>query len=221
MPLHHVERGQQLTDQRQDRPQQRAVPFLGRAPPMQHWKQTRNQPAVLRRKIERQKCVIRRPRSHLNRSASARVRISPPARRRYGSIALVSSGSGTGSAFGVTPSISRRPSGHTMCRSNTILTPSPPPDSSALSVWGKHFPSKLENALEFSTASLVRYPVSPSAPPALSPAWRMAALRSRVTRLSVPFGFPAGLPDTPGRNGVPPGRRLPFLSKRPVVAFAG
>src|SRR6516162_8820642 len=86
MPLHHVERGQQLTDQRQDRPQQRAVPFLGRAPPMRHWKQTRNQAAVLRRKIERQKCVIRRPRSRLNRSANARVRISPPARRRYGSI---------------------------------------------------------------------------------------------------------------------------------------
>ena len=30
------------------------VPFIGRAPPMRHWKQTRNQAAVLRRKIERQ-----------------------------------------------------------------------------------------------------------------------------------------------------------------------
>src|SRR5215472_7898207 len=45
---------------------------------MRHWKQTRNQAAVLRRKIERQKCVIRRRRRRLNRSASARVRISPP-----------------------------------------------------------------------------------------------------------------------------------------------
>src|SRR6516165_3384933 len=80
MPLHHVERGQQLTDQRQDRPQQRAligrgltVPFIGRAPPMRYWKQTRNQAAVLRRKIERQKCVIRRRWRRLNRSASARA----------------------------------------------------------------------------------------------------------------------------------------------------
>jgi hypothetical protein len=49
----------------------------------------------------------------LNRSASARVRISPhltpPARRRYGSVALLSSGAG--SAFGVTPSTSRWPFG--------------------------------------------------------------------------------------------------------------
>jgi hypothetical protein len=38
---------------------------------------------------------------------------------------------GEGSCLGVTPSISRWPSGHTMCRSNTILTPKPPLDSSA------------------------------------------------------------------------------------------
>ena len=62
---------------------------------------------------------------------------------------------GAGSCFGVTPSISRRPSGHTMCRSNTILTPKPPSDSEAFSVVGRTFPSNPANADEFSMASLV------------------------------------------------------------------
>jgi hypothetical protein len=43
---------------------------------------------------------------------------------------------GAGSAFGVTPSISLRPSGQTMWRSNIILTPNPPSDSDAASVVG-------------------------------------------------------------------------------------
>src|SRR5262249_42990739 len=43
---------------------------------------------------------------------------------------------GGGSCLGVTPSISLRPSGHTITRSNVIFTPNPRLDSSAASVVG-------------------------------------------------------------------------------------
>src|SRR5262245_37880279 len=47
---------------------------------------------------------------------------------------------GAGSDFGVTPSISLRPSGHTITRSNVILLPNPPLDSDAVSVVGRTLP---------------------------------------------------------------------------------
>jgi|SRR6516225_775085 len=90
-----------------------------------------------------QRCgnIRRRRQRRLNRSASARVRISPhltpPARRRYGSTALISSGSGAGSAFGVTRSISTLPSGQTSSRRNTSCTPKPPSVSDVDSVVGR------------------------------------------------------------------------------------
>jgi hypothetical protein len=132
MPLHHVERRQQLTDQRQNRPQQRAliwpgltVPFIGRAADaaLETNEKSGGGPEAEDRETE---VCHQAPAAPSQQIARARVRISPPARRHYGSIALVSSGLGAGSAFGVAPSISCLPPGWTMMRRKTISVRPPP-----------------------------------------------------------------------------------------------
>src|SRR5262249_46578540 len=118
-------------------------------------------------------------------------------RRRYGSIALVSSGSGAGSAFGVTPSILRRPSGHTisLTKRNSPLSR---PSQSHPSGLASPFESSPLNAELFSTARRSRYETMPPSPPARSAARRIASFRATVTLLPTPFGLPFGLPDCPG-----------------------
>src|SRR6516164_284690 len=95
-----------------------------------------------------------------------------------GSVGLGSAGeaSGAGSDFGVTPSISLRPSGQTIWRSNTILTGTPPLDSSAASVVGSTFPRSDANAEPFSIASLAKY----SSPPTRSKDPRIMSFRALV-----------------------------------------
>jgi hypothetical protein len=63
---------------------------------------------------------------------------------------------GAGSDFGVTPSISFLPSGHTMCRSNTMRTPNLPSSYSPAIFVGNTFASKDANALVLVTASIFR-----------------------------------------------------------------
>src|SRR6516225_5776270 len=177
-----------------------------------------------------QRCgnIRRRRQRRLNRSASAGVRISPhltpPARRRYGSIALVSSGSGAGSAFGVTPSISRWPLGCTITLVKVICAPMPPSDSDVESVVGSTLPKSEANALEFSMASFAKY----LSPPTFSRADRMASRSCSVVLFFAPGGRPAparGPPCVPFSNW-PAVLRLitplflikspPRLSNRPI-----
>src|SRR6516165_10120941 len=89
---------------------------------------------------KRNAALFDRPHERVVNLSRAFHHTAPSLVSSVGSVGLGSAweASGTGSAFGVTPSISLRPSGQTIWRSKTIFTPRPPPDSSALSVWGKH-----------------------------------------------------------------------------------
>src|SRR5215469_3922823 len=97
-------------------------------------------------------------------------RQSRAAHVRFRSIADIAAGQyhfpsgGAGSALGVAPSISSLPPGWTMILRKVICT-LPPSESDAASVWGRILARSPAYALEFSTASLVRYPVNPSSPP--------------------------------------------------------
>jgi hypothetical protein len=107
--------------------------------------------------------------------------------------------SGAGSAFGVT-TLSADESGGGVGVELRFVREIVWPDGrrEVEGVWGKHFAKSELNALLFSMASLVKYETNPPSPPTAAPAARTASLRARVVRLSVPLGFPAGLPDMPG-----------------------
>src|SRR5262249_7828366 len=131
--------------------------------------------------------------------------------------------SGAGSDFGVTPSISLRPSGHTITRSNVILLPNPPLDSDAVSVVGRTLPRSDAYAELFSIASFAKY----SSPPTRSSEFRIISFRAAVTLLGAPFGLPApalGPPLLPLTKGLDIDllfcffliKPVPCCSKRPI-----
>src|SRR6516225_1212399 len=98
----------------------------------------------------------------VSQSVSAEVSVAihhtaPSLVSSVGSVGLGSAweASRTGSAFGVTPSISSRPPGWTMILRKVICT-LPPSESDAASVWGRILARRPAYALEFSTASLVK-----------------------------------------------------------------
>ena len=98
---------------------------------------------------------------------------------------------GDGSCFGVTPSTSRCPSGHTMMRSK-LTVGAPPLVSGIANVLGRTFPSNPANALLFSIASVARY----CSPPTLSNAANICSRNAADVLFLLPFGRPGpALPD--------------------------
>src|SRR6516164_7140613 len=102
-----------------------------------------------------------RPHKHVVTPSHAFHYTAPSLVSSVGSVGLGSAleASGAGSAFGVTPSTSRRPSGQTMWRSKTTFTPEPPSDSeaeAAASVWATSLPKIDVYALQFSRPSATR-----------------------------------------------------------------